>query len=69
MDLLGYCSGHVRGGSGDAPLHRPGKLPDTRNFLDGPFGVLMRLNRQSVGTLVARKHPDRLDALTTPTIR
>ena len=65
--LVGILLGHVQGDSGDAPLHRPGQLPDTHNFLDGPYGVLMRLGslgRQSTGKLGARKTSRLADALT-----
>ena len=58
MDLL---LGHVQRDSGNAPLHRPGWTSDTRFFLDGPLGMLVRIGSfgcQSACNSVAHIHPE-----------
>ena len=39
--LCGVLLGHVQGNRGDAPLRRLGQTPDSHDFLDGPFGMLV----------------------------
>ena len=56
--IVGVLLGHVQGNRGNWTLHRPGQ---TRNFLDGPFWMLVpfgSLGRQPLGKLAPRKYPE-----------
>ena len=69
MDTLRYCSAMCKVTVATRLCTVLAKLLNTRNFLDGPFGILMRFRsrgRQSIGKFVAYKHPE-AGALTTAT--